>query len=384
MRFFAMLACALVSTIVGVLPCGAEQRVALIVGNSDYRFVSRLNNPADDARLMASTLHDLGFTLIGGGALIDLDKPGLDRAVQAFGLGLRGAEVGLFYYSGHGVQVRGANYIVPIDANATREADVDFQMLDANLVLRQMEAAGTRLNIVIFDACRNNPFAGRGLRATVGGLAQMQAPEGTLISYATQPGNVARDGDDGNSPYTEALATTMRQPGLDLFNTFNQVGLVVRRATGGEQQPWVSSSPISGAFYFVPQPSASLPPTSSLTPTGPPISQSLTASPEIYDPLRIVKAFYTALSAADGNTAAALMVPDKRGAGPFNEANIRSFYSSLRAPLRIESIARVSDNTVGVRYRFTRANGSICSGNATVNTIFMGGKTLIKGISANC
>jgi hypothetical protein len=291
--------------------------------------------------------------------------------------------VGLFYYSGHGVQVRGANYIVPIDANATREADVDFQMLDANLVLRQMEAAGTRLNIAIFDACRNNPFAGRGLRTTAGGLAQMQAPEGTLISYATQPGNVARDGDDGNSPYTKALAATMRQPGLDLFNTFNQVGLVVRRATGGEQQPWISSSPISGVFYFVSRPSTSLPPTSSLTPAGPP-SQSPMASPGIYDPLGTVTAFYTALSSADGNAAAALVVPEKRGAGPFNEANITAFYSSLRASLRILSIARVGDDMVGVRYRFTRANGSVCSGNATVNTVLMGGKTLIKGITANC
>ena len=162
MRLFAAFTCAMVSTIVGVSPSIAEQRVALIVGNSSYRYVSPLNNPANDAQLMASTLRDLGFMLIGGGALIDLDKPSLDRAVQAFGVGLRGAEVGLFYYSGHGVQVRGANYIVPIDANATREADIDFQMLDANLVLRQMEAAGTRLNIAIFDACRNNPFAGRG------------------------------------------------------------------------------------------------------------------------------------------------------------------------------------------------------------------------------
>jgi hypothetical protein len=131
------------------------------------------------------------------------------------------------------------------------------------------------------------------------------------------------------------------------------VGLVVRRATGGEQQPWISSSPISGVFYFPAKPSASLPPTSSVTPAGPPISQSIT-------------------------------VPEKRGAGPFTEASITAFYSSLRAPLRIVSIARVGDDMVGVRYRFTRANGSVCSGNATVNTVFMGGKTLIKGVSANC
>ena len=154
-------------------------------------------------------MRGLGFTLVGGGAQLDLDKAALDQAVQNFGRQVQGADVALFYYAGHGVQVRGSNYLVPVNANPTREADVDFQMVDVNLVLRQMEGAGTRLNLVILDACRNNPFGGRGLRATEGGLAQMQAPEGTLISYATQPGNVAQDGADGNSPYTKALAATI-------------------------------------------------------------------------------------------------------------------------------------------------------------------------------
>ena len=130
-------------------------------------------------------------------------------------------------------------------------------MVDVNLVLRQMQGSGTRLNMVILDACRNNPFGARGLRASDGGLAQMRAPEGTLISYATQPGNVALDGTDGHSPYTKALAATVRQAGLDIFQTFNQVGLAVKRQTGGSQQPWVSSSPIDGNFYFVaPAPAA--------------------------------------------------------------------------------------------------------------------------------
>jgi hypothetical protein len=149
--------------------------------------------------------------------------------------------------------VRGQNYLVPVGANPARETDVDFQMVDTALVLRQMEGAGTKLNIVILDACRNNPFGGRGLRATDGGLAQMRAPEGTLISYATQPGNVARDGANGNSPYTAALADAIRQPGKDIFQTFNAVGLAVKQATGGVQQPWVSSSPIAGSFYFAGQ-----------------------------------------------------------------------------------------------------------------------------------
>jgi formylglycine-generating enzyme required for sulfatase activity len=255
----------LLAGILSASAVAADKRVALVVGNSAYRNVTRLDNPANDAKLLSETLRSLGFTLVGGGAQLDLDKASFDRTVQAFGAQLAGADVGLFYYAGHGVQVRGENYLIPVDANPTKEADVDFQMLDTNLVLRQMEGAGTRLNIVILDACRNNPFGGRGLavgraqdgdntrmRAATGGLAQMQAPEGTLISFATQPGNVAQDGADGNSPYARALADTIRKPGIGIFDAFNQVGLLVKRATGGAQQPWVSSSPIDGTFYFAP------------------------------------------------------------------------------------------------------------------------------------
>src|ERR1700730_12433347 len=190
MRRLAILA-AFFTLLAGVFsaPAFADKRVALVVGNSAYRNVGRLDNPANDAKLLSETLRALGFTLVGGGAQ------------------LAGADVGLFYYAGHGVQVRGENYLIPVDANPTKEADVDFQMLNTNLLLRQMEGAGTRLTLVILDACRNNPFGGRGLvigrgqdagsirlRDTSSGLAQMQAPEGTLISFATQPGSVARDG----------------------------------------------------------------------------------------------------------------------------------------------------------------------------------------------
>jgi uncharacterized caspase-like protein len=234
----------------GAQASAAERRLALVVGNSAYKNVPPLANPANDAKLIAETLQGLGFKLVGGGAQLDLDKTRFDRLVQEFGSQLQGAEVGLFYYAGHGVQVRGANYLVPVNANPVREVDVDFQMLDSNLVLRQMESARARLNLVILDACRNNPFGGRGLRAATSGLAQMQATEGTLISFATQPGNVALDGTSGNSPFTKALAEVLRRPGLGLFEVFNEVGLVVKRSTGGAQQPWVSSSPISGAFFF--------------------------------------------------------------------------------------------------------------------------------------
>ena len=244
-------------------PAHADKRVALVVGNSAYKSVSPLDNPKNDAKLMADTLKTLGFTLIGNGAQVNMDKGKFDIAVQNFGKQIQGADVALFYYAGHGVQVSGSNYLVPVDANPTREADVDFQMVDVNLVLRQMQAAATKLNLVILDACRNNPFGGRGLRAADGGLAQMRAPEGTLISYATQPGNVAQDGADGNSPYTKALTQTITLPGLDIFRTFNQVGLAVKLATGGSQQPWVSLSPISGDFYFAAGQAAAAPPPAS-------------------------------------------------------------------------------------------------------------------------
>ena len=242
---------AITLAVIGAGACYAQgARVALVIGNSGYRNVDRLANPANDARLMATVLKTAGFTLVGDGPQLDLDKPRFDRAVQAFGRALQGADVALFYYSGHGMQVGGVNWLVPVDASPTGPRDLDFQMIDASLVLKQMEGSGTKLNMVVLDACRNNPFALRGVRGTQTGLAEMHAPEGTLISYATQPGNVAADGAFGNSPYTAALANAIRRPGTDVFQVFNQVGLQVKAATGGEQQPWFASSPLSGNFYF--------------------------------------------------------------------------------------------------------------------------------------
>lgn len=264
-------------------PAHAEKRIALVVGNSAYRNVTPLDNPANDASLMAETLKGIGFSLIGNGAQLDLDKNALDEAVQSFGRQIQGANVAMFYYAGHGVQVRGANYLVPINANPTREADVDFQMVDVNLVMNQMQGSGTRLNLVILDACRNNPFGGRGLRSSEGGLAQMRAPEGTLVSYATQPGNVAQDGSDGHSPYTKALAGTIKRGGLDLFETFNEVGLSVKRSTGGSQQPWVSSSPIDGKFYFTSPPAAIASASPSSTGSGSAAMSAVPVAPQSVD-----------------------------------------------------------------------------------------------------
>jgi uncharacterized caspase-like protein len=195
------LLCAAVS-LAAVFPASAEKRVALVVGNSAYRNVPPLTNPVNDAKLIAETLRTLGFELVGGSAQLDLDRPSFEATVKRFGTMMLGADVGLFYYAGHGVQVRGENYLVPVSANPEREADVDFEMLNTTLVMRQMDGANTRLNLILLDACRNNPFGGRALRGGNRGLAQMDAPKGTLISFATQPGNVAIDGEDGGARFS--------------------------------------------------------------------------------------------------------------------------------------------------------------------------------------
>jgi tetratricopeptide (TPR) repeat protein len=228
----------------------AEKRVALVIGNSAYQAVPALPNPANDARLMSDTLLSLGFFVVGGGAQIDLDKSGFDGALQKFSTELIGADVALFYYAGHGVETHGLNYLVPVDAHPQDEADVFAQMIGTSGILDQLEKSGTRINLVLLDACRDNPFGGRGVRSTTGGLAQMPAPVGTLISFATQPRSVSLDGVDGHSPYTRALVEAMQKPGAGLFKTFNEVGLAVEKATSGQQLPWVSSSPINGNFYF--------------------------------------------------------------------------------------------------------------------------------------
>lgn len=227
------------------------RRVALVIGNASYRYVPRLANTTTDARLIAQTLQRLGFELVGGGAQIDLDHAAFIKAIAAFGEKLDGSTVGVFYYAGHGIQMQGANFLVPVEANPTKPSDADLQLVDATLVLHQMEDSGAKLKVVVLDACRNNPFGGRGLRDSTGGLAQMRAPEGTVISYATQPGNVAQDGPmGGDSPYTVALSRALSTPGLDALEMFNQVGLLVDRETNGIQQPWLALSPISGKFYF--------------------------------------------------------------------------------------------------------------------------------------
>jgi len=251
-----------------------ERRIALVIGNSKYKYVGYLNNPRNDARLIAKSLKSVGFELVDRGPQLDLDKAAFDRVVQDFGTSIRGATIALFYYAGHGVQVNGSNYLVPTSASPTKESDVDFQLVNAQTILHQMEDGSARLNILILDACRNNPFGRSNLRKAQSGLAEMQAPDGSIIFYATQPDAVAVDGEDKDSPFSESLAEVIHKPGLDILHAFNEVGLAVQNKTGRTQRPWTSESPIEGDFYFVtatPILASSLPTPALVTPVLPPL-----------------------------------------------------------------------------------------------------------------
>lgn len=225
---------------------GGERRIALVIGNSAYKDAP-LRNPANDARAIAEALSATGFSVT---ILEDATQLTMRRAMRGFGNALSKATVGLFYYAGHGMQVKGANYLLPVNADIEHEDEVQDQAVDANLVLSKMDSAQNSLNIMILDACRNNPFA-RSFRSAAKGLAQMDAPSGTLISFATAPGSVASDGAGKNGLYTEHLLQAMHTPGLPIEHVFKQVRIGVTRATKNQQIPWESSS-LKGDFSFVP------------------------------------------------------------------------------------------------------------------------------------
>ena len=224
-----------------------DQRIALVVGNSDYA-IGSLANPLNDARAMSTALKDLGFDVI---ELANASRREMFAGATEFGDRLGEDGVGVFYYAGHGLQVDGTNYLIPINAEIGTEADVEVEAVPVNRILREMDRRGQGLNIVILDACRNNPYA-RGWRSVGGGgLAKQDAPTGTLIAYATAPGMTAADGDGVNGTYTEELLRYMREPGLEVMSMFRNVREAVYARTGGVQVPWESSS-IMGSFSFAP------------------------------------------------------------------------------------------------------------------------------------
>lgn len=228
------------------LPAWAEElRLALVVGNGKYQ-ASPLANPVNDAGDMANALQRLGFSVIlkQNAGLMEMED-----AVRTFGDRLKKGGVGLFYYAGHGVQIGGRNYLVPVGARIQKETDVKYQALDVEMILDEMGNAGNPINIVILDACRDNPFA-RSFRSATRGLAIIpSAPRGTFITYSTSPGKVAADGTGRNSPYAEALLRHMARPNIPIEEVFKKVRQDLGKKTKGQQTPWELSS-LEGSFYF--------------------------------------------------------------------------------------------------------------------------------------
>ncbi len=224
-----------------------EDRYALVIGNSKYEYAP-LKNPANDVRLMSRTLQAVGFKVI---ELIDADIRTMDEAVVEFGRALTKGGAGLFYFAGHGIQYRGQNYLLPINTKIKKETDLKYEAYNANKIFDEMGYAENGLNIVILDACRDNPLI-KSFRRVKQGLAEtVDAPGGLLIAYSTSPGKQAADGLGENSPYTSHLVTAIKKDGIPLELVFKEVIRNVKAETNGQQIPWVSSS-VDRDFYFTP------------------------------------------------------------------------------------------------------------------------------------
>ena len=224
----------------------AENRFALVIGNGAYA-TSPLKNPVNDAQDMATALRGVGFQVIHKQ---NANRSQMRAAIREFSRQIRDGGVGLFYFAGHGVQVRGRNYLIPVGANIEEEFEVADEAVDAESVLRAMGDAENKLNIIILDACRNNPYA-RSFRSADRGLARMPAPTGSLLAYATAPGDVAADGEGRNGVFTKHLLEAMQTEGTSLEQVFKHVRIKVGRDTAGRQVPGEVSS-LTGDFYFRP------------------------------------------------------------------------------------------------------------------------------------
>jgi uncharacterized caspase-like protein len=241
MRFADFIAAGLL--VLGVFTCAAtsavaqDRRVALVVGNAAYK-KSPLANPVNDARAMTISLQKLGFEVIERENLVRVD---FAKAVREYGERLKGATVGLFYFAGHGIQVRGRNFLIPVDADIAFEDEVAYRSVDVAEILDKMDSARTAVNVLVLDACRNNPFA-HSFKVAQSGLAQIDAPTGTLIAFATAPGSVAQDGEGGNGLYTGVLLKHIAAPNVAVEQMFKRVRVDVVKASNNQQVPWESSS----------------------------------------------------------------------------------------------------------------------------------------------
>ncbi|MGI9493379.1 MAG: caspase family protein [Geminicoccaceae bacterium] len=228
-----------------------------MIGNGSYETIPTLDNPRRDATLIAEKLSTVGFDV---DLVLDSDYLSLMQRVRSFGYRAHGADAALFYYAGHGIQADGSNYLLPVDADLGRIADLPYQTLPLSLVMGELEFADARINLVVLDACRDNPLT-RSLKGSSGtrnvsiseGLASIKRASGTFIAYATAPGEVAYDGHGTqNSPFTRALADWIEKPDLEIALMFRRVREQVVAATNGKQVPWVEEA-ILGDFYFRPK-----------------------------------------------------------------------------------------------------------------------------------
>ncbi len=227
----------------------ATERIALVIGNANYRVATRLINPRNDAEGMAALLTKAGFQV---DMQIDTDLKQMQAAIERFGKSIREPKVkfGLFYYAGHGLQQDWRNYLVPVSANIRQAADLLTQTVDVSDLLRYMEQPQERRSfLVVLDACRDNPFAGS-FQPAAKGLSQFDAPVGSLLAFATSPGNVAQDGEGKNGLYTGYLLREFAVPGARLEDAFKRVRLSVRMASKGAQIPWESTSLEEDVFIF--------------------------------------------------------------------------------------------------------------------------------------
>lgn len=226
----------------------AEKRLALIVGNSEYGKNNFLENPVHDAEDISSKLATLDFEII---KLTDASLREMHETISDFSIKAKDYDVILFYYSGHGLQTKGENYLMPIDAELKSEADVKYACLPLNLLLDKLDESGCPMIIIVLDACRNNPFVKRWYRGDMSqGLASVSPPKGTFITFSTAAGSVALDGIGRNSPYTTAFLETLEEPNLSLFDFFNEVGQKVLKKTNDSQDPWTNHNTMRGKFLF--------------------------------------------------------------------------------------------------------------------------------------
>lgn len=243
----------------------SAKRIALVIGNSSYKNVPALDNPKNDATLIGQSLARLNFSVT---ILTDATQKQMKRAIIKYFKALREAgpdTVGLIFYAGHGVQVDGQNYLIPIDAKIKHESDIELEAVSASNLLGGMKHIGNRLNIILFDACRNNPYKSS-FRSGNRGLARMDAPEGSFIAFATSPGEVASDGaGKKNSPFSEALADNLLKPGLTIEQVVKRVGRHVKTVTKGNQLPWYSSSVYTDFYLFPGKPVEPEPPATNKT-----------------------------------------------------------------------------------------------------------------------